>query len=401
VDTWVEGAAETSYDIDNLPYGAFSADGAPVSLGVRIGDHVLDLGAAARDLREEWVPLLGSPVLNDLMAAGAETWSAVRAWATELLTDPTHSSRVVLHDVERIELHLPWRVGDYVDFYASIDHATNVGRIFRPDGDALLPNWRHLPVSYHGRSGSIVVSGTDIHRPMGQRKDPDTDGPTFGPSQSLDIEAELGFVVGRALVLGERASTPDFHSTVFGVVGVNDWSARDIQAWEYVPLGPHLAKSFATSVGAWVTPLAALAHARVDLPKQEPPVLPYLQEEGPSGFDIAVQVELNGVVVSEPQFSSMYWSPAQMLAHQTVNGASLRVGDFYASGTISGPKRSERGCFLELSWGGREPFDLNGEKRTFLEDGDEVVLRYSAPGARGPGSCIGLGEVRGKILPSC
>ncbi|MFG2563822.1 fumarylacetoacetase [Streptomyces sp. NPDC048567] len=395
--TWAEDAAGSAYDVDNLPYAVFStSDGAP-RVGVRIGDHVLDLGAAATALRPDWAPLLDAPALNPLMAAGATVWAEVRAWATALLTDTAYRDRVRLVPLAGITLHLPFEVGDYVDYYASVDHATNVGRIFRPDGDALMPNWRHLPVAYHGRAGSIVVSGTPVHRPAGQRKAPADPAPAFGPSLRLDIEAELGFVVGRTVPLGQRVATSEFAETVFGVTGVNDWSSRDIQAWEYVPLGPNLGKSFATSISAWVTPLAALEHARTELPGQEPAVLPYLREEGPSGYDIDVEVEVNGTVVARPPYASMYWSPAQMLAHLTVNGASLRVGDFYASGTISGPEKHQRGSFLELSWGGKETWTAGGEERTFLQDGDEVVLRYSAPGARGR---IGLGEVRGRILPT-
>lgn len=395
--TWVDGAAGSLYDVDNLPYAVVTTGEEPARIGVRIGEQVLDLGAAARDQRPDWAALLDVPALNPLLAAGPATWSAVRSWVVDLLTDPAQQQRVTLLPLADVTCRLPFEVADYVDYYASEHHATNVGRIFRPDGDALLPNWKHLPVGYHGRAGSIVVSGTDIHRPAGQRKAPDADAPTYGPSTRLDIEAELGFVVGRSVPLGERVPTSAFAATVFGVTGVNDWSARDIQAWEYVPLGPNLAKSFATSIGAWVTPLAALESARVPLPGQEVPVLPYLAEDGPSGYDIAVEVELNGTVVARPPYRSMYWSPAQMLAHLTVNGASLRVGDFYASGTISGPEKDQRGSFLELSWGGREPFEAGGEQRTFLEDGDEVVLRYTAPGVRGR---IGLGEVRGRILPT-
>ncbi len=292
-------------------------------------------------------------------------------------------------------LRLPFEVADYVDFYASVDHASNVGRILRPDSEPLLPNWKHLPVGYHGRAGTVVVSGTEVRRPSGQRKPPDATEPVFGPTARLDIEAELGFVVGVPSRLGEPVPTTAFADHVFGVVGVNDWSARDIQGWEYVPLGPFLGKSFATSVSAWVTPLAALAQARVALPGQDPEPLEYLRVEEPAGFDISVEVELNGEVVARPPYSSMYWSPAQMLAHLTVNGASLRTGDLYASGTISGPAREQRGSFLELSWGGREPFIAGGQERTFLEDGDEVVLRYTAPGERGS---ISLGEVRGRVL---
>ncbi len=397
-DTWVPTAAGSLYDIDNLPYGVFSTDAvAPARIGTRLGEHVLDLGAASRDHRREWAPLLDTPTLNPLMAAGPAIWAAVREWVAHLATNSAYSDHVVLHRVDAVFMHLPFEVADYVDYYASEHHATNVGRIFRPDAAALLPNWKHLPVAYHGRAGSIVVSGTDIHRPAGQRKAPSDSAPTFGPSQRLDIEAELGFVVGRSVPLGQRVAADEFADTVFGVTGVNDWSARDLQAWEYVPLGPNLAKSFATSVSAWVTPLAALEVAKVDLPGQDDvPVLPYLRETDPAGYDIDVEIELNGSVVARPPYRTMYWSPGQMLAHLTVNGGSLRVGDFYASGTISGPDRGTRGSFLELSWGGTDPFELDGRQRTFLEDGDEVVLRYSAPGARG--KRIGLGEVRGRIL---
>ena len=399
IQTWVDGAAGSLYDIDNLPYAVVTdaAEAEPARVGVRIGEQVLDLAAAAREHRPEWTALFEADRLNPLLAAGAATWAEVRAWTTDLLTDASYRDRVRLLPLAEVRTRLPFLVADYVDYYASEHHATNVGRIFRPDGAALLPNWKHLPVGYHGRAGSIVVSGTPIHRPAGQRKAPTEDAPTFGPSRRLDIEAELGFVVGRSVPLGRRVGTCEFAETVFGVTGVNDWSARDIQAWEYVPLGPNLAKSFATTISAWVTPLAALEAARVPLPGQDVPVLPYLAEEGPAGYDIDVEVELNGTVVARPPYRSMYWSPAQMLAHLTVNGASLRVGDFYASGTISGPQRDQRGSFLELSWGGQEPFVVDGVERTFLEDGDEVVLRYSAPGARGR---IGLGEVRGKILPT-
>jgi fumarylacetoacetase len=394
--TWVDGAAGSLYDVDNLPYCVFSDADEQRRVGVRIGDFVVDLAAAASRVPRLHA-LLATPRLNDLMTAGRTVWDEVRAWIVDLLTDTDRAGELALTPLADARLWLPFEVADYVDYYASIDHATNVGRIFRPDGDALMPNWRHLPVGYHGRAGSIIVSGTPVRRPAGQRKAPSDPAPTFGPSQRLDIEAELGFVVGRSVPLGERVTTDEFADTVFGVCGVNDWSARDIQAWEYVPLGPNLAKSFATSISAWVTPLAALEPARVPTPEQTPEVLPYLKESGPSGYDIDAEIELNGEVVSRPPYRSMYWSPAQMLAHLTVNGASLRVGDFYASGTISGPERGQRGSFLELSWGGTEPFTVRGQQRSFLEDGDEVVLRYSAPGARGR---IGLGEVRATILPT-
>ncbi|MCW2757615.1 MAG: fumarylacetoacetase [Nocardioidaceae bacterium] len=392
--SWVPRAAGSAYDADNLPYAA-----TPAGIVVRIGDHALDLAAAAFEHRPDLAPLLAAPSLNPLLAAGPETWADVRDWATALVTDPAYAGALGLTPVGRTTLLRPFAVGDYVDFYASEHHATNVGRIFRPDGEALLPNWKHLPVGYHGRAGSVVVSGTDVRRPCGQRLE--GGAPAYGPSTRLDIEAELGFVVGRAVPLGQRVPTAEFAETVFGVTGLNDWSARDIQAWEYVPLGPHLGKSFATSIGAWVTPLAALEPARVELPGQDPAVLPYLEVAGPAGYDVAVEVVLNGTVVARPPYAAMYWSPAQMLAHLTVNGASLRVGDLYASGTISGPGPDQVGSFLELCRGGREPFLVDGREHTFLEDGDEVVLRYSAPAAPGRANArIGLGEVRGTILPS-
>ena len=258
-----------------------------------------------------------------------------------------------------------------------------------------MPNWKHLPVGYHGRAGTVVVSGTDIVRPCGQRKAPDEAAPSFGPSRRLDIEAELGFVVGAGSPLGGRIGVDEFGAHVFGAVLVNDWSARDIQAWEYVPLGPHLGKSFATSISPWVVPLAALEAARVPLPGQDPQPLPYLRGGEDWGLDVELAVEWNGEVVSRPPYKDMYWSPAQMLAHMTVNGASARTGDLFASGTISGPERHQRGAFIELTWGGRDPIVVKGEERTFLQDGDEVTISATAPGPNG--SRIGFGEVTGTI----
>jgi fumarylacetoacetase len=290
-------------------------------------------------------------------------------------------------------------VADYVDFYASEHHATNVGKIFRPDNAALPPNWKHLPIGYHGRSGTVVVSGTDVVRPTGQRKGPTDPAPVFGPSIRLDIEAELGFVLGGATPLGSRVCVDDAPDHLFGLVILNDWSARDVQAWEYVPLGPFLGKSFATSVSAWVTPLDALEPARVSLPGQtDPPVLPYLEGRA-RGIDVHLEVSLNGTVVSRPEYSTMYWSPEQMLAHLTVNGASLRDGDLFGSGTVSGPEKDSRGSLLELTWNGTEPLTLSdGSTRGFLEDGDTVTMTAWAPGHGG--ARIGLGEVTGTIRPS-
>ncbi|MGW2481361.1 fumarylacetoacetase [Streptomyces sp. NPDC001251] len=389
----------------NLPYGVFSTPGHPEDrrVGVRIGDHVLDAGAAAHALGSPYAALLAKPSLNPLLAAGRTAWRDVRRALTAWVTVPAHRPVIepLLHPLSDVELHLPYEVADYVDFYASEHHATNVGRIFRPDGDALTPNWKHLPIGYHGRSGTIVVSGTEVVRPQGQRKAPSDPAPVFGPSVKLDIEAEVGFVVGTPSALGTPVDLASFEDHVFGLFLLNDWSARDIQAWEYVPLGPFLGKSFATSVSAWVTPLEALTAARVSPPARDFPLLPYLDdstEEVPGGFDLRISVAINGTVVAEPPFASMYWTAAQQLAHMTVNGASLRTGDVYGSGTVSGPSRGERGSLLELTWNGTEPLELPGGKRAFLEDGDEVALTAWAPGPHG--IPVGLGEVRGRITPS-
>jgi fumarylacetoacetase len=295
-----------------------------------------------------------------------------------------------------VELRLPFEVGDYVDFYASEHHATNLGRMFRPGSEPLTPNWKHLPIGYHGRSGTVVASGTPIRRPHGQRRAPDEAAPTFGPSRRLDIEAEVGFVIGVPSRLGQPVPVDAFDEHVFGVCLVNDWSARDIQAWEYVPLGPFLGKSFATSVSPWVVPLAALQDARVAPPPRDPPLLPYLRDGKDWGLDIGLEVRLNGQLISRPPAAGLYWTAAQQLAHMTVNGASVRTGDLYASGTVSGPEPDQRGSLIELSWGGSEPIELgDGTTRTFLEDGDTVSISATAPGP--DGSRIGFGEVTGKV----
>ena len=379
------------FGLDNLPYGVFAAGGAAPRVGVRAGDSVVDLALL---LREE---VFAAGALNPFMAQGPDRWAQVRSRITALLAGGEVPAGAV-HPVREVELRLPFEVGDYVDFYASEQHASNLGRLFRPDAEPLLPNWKHLPVGYHGRSGTVVVSGTDIVRPSGQRKGPGDPAPVFGPSIRLDIEAELGFVVGVGSPLGSPVPTGDFAAHVFGALLVNDWSARDLQAWEYVPLGPHLGKSFATSVSPWVVPLAALENARVPLPGQDPQPLPYLREASSWGLDIDLSVSWNGVEVSRPPYRSMYWSPAQMLAHLTVNGASTRTGDLFASGTISGPERRQRGAFIELTWGGAQPVSINGEPRTFLLDGDEVTITATAPGSAG--GRIGFGEVTGTIRPA-
>ncbi|WP_031175779.1 MULTISPECIES: fumarylacetoacetase [Streptomyces] len=398
--------SDTLFGPDNLPYGLFSTPDRPGHrrLGVRYGDDVLDLGAAADAFGSAHAEVLRAPSLNPLLAAGRPVWQAVRSQVRSWLTEEAHRETAARHllPLSGVQLHLPFEVADYVDFYASEHHATNVGRIFRPDSDALTPNWKHLPIGYHGRAGTVVVSGTPVVRPQGQRKPPQETAPVFGPSQRLDIEAEVGFVVGTPSQQGRPVALADFREHVFGVTLVNDWSARDIQAWEYVPLGPFLGKSFATSVSPWITPLDALDAARVAPPSRDFPLLPYLDDAAdgiePGGYDLRITVELNGHVIAEPPFSGMYWTAAQQLAHLTVNGASLRTGDLYASGTVSGPEKGQRGCLLELTWGGNEPLELPDGERTFLEDGDEVTLRAWAPGP--DGTRIGLGEVTGRVLPN-
>jgi fumarylacetoacetase len=389
----------------NLPYGVFSlAAAGERTVGVRLGDHVLDAGAAARALGSPYAPLLAQPNLNALLSAGRTTWSDVRRALTAWVTVHRETIAEHFHPLSSVTLHLPFEVADYVDFYSSEHHARNVGQIFRPDApDSLTPNWKHLPIGYHGRSGTVVVSGTDVVRPCGQRKAPGDAEPVFGPSVRLDIEAEVGFVVGVPSAMGTSVGLAEFSEHVFGLCLLNDWSARDIQAWEYVPLGPFLGKSFATSVSAWITPLDALDHARVAPPERTHALLPYLDDTGssdaavePGGYDLRISVAVNGHVVSEPPFSTMYWTAAQQLAQMTVNGASLRTGDLYGSGTVSGPEPGQRGSLLELTWNGRDPLELPEGKRTFLEDGDVVTLSAWAPG---PGGVrVGLGEVSGRIV---
>lgn len=399
--SWLASAQDSPFGVHNLPYGVFTAADQPGRrrIGVRVGDFVLDAGAAARAAGAPSV-LLAADSLNPLMAAGRSAWTQVRADLTRWLTDESFREAVApaLLPADEVELHLPFEVADYVDFYASEHHATNLGRIFRPGSEPLTPNWKHLPIGYHGRAGTVVVSGTPVVRPHGQRKAPADAAPTFGPSRRLDIEAEVGFVVGTPSQLGRPVVLDDFREHVFGVCLLNDWSARDIQAWEYVPLGPFLGKSFATSVSPWIVPLDALQHARVAPPERDVEPLPYLDDRGnePWGLDLAMEVRLNGHLVSRPPFAAMYWTAQQQLAHMTVNGASLRTGDLFASGTVSGPEPDTRGALIELTWNGEEPLKLpDGTTRTFLEDGDEVVITATAPGP--DGAVVGFGEVAGRV----
>jgi fumarylacetoacetase len=401
--TWLDIPAGHPFGITTLPYGVFStpADTHPRA-GVAIGDRIIDLPAAVRKLAPELAGAVAGPNLDALLAAGPYVWQALRSQLTTWLTDEVYRDLLSGHLVPAAgaTLHLPFTVADYVDFYASEQHATSLGKMFRPGQEPLTPNWKHLPIGYHGRAGTVVVSGAEVARPSGQRCTPDGEI-TFGASQRLDIEAELGYVVGTPSRLGEPVALDAFEEHVFGVCLVNDWSARDIQAWEYVPLGPFLGKSFATSISAWIVPLAALGHARVSPPERSVPLLPYLDDEKtqPWGLDVRFEIRLNGHVVSSPSFTGMYWTGAQMLAHMTVNGATVRSGDLFGSGTISGPEKQTRGCFLELTWSGQEPVTLDdGSQRTFLEDGDTITLRATAPGPGG--ALVGFGECVGTVRPA-
>lgn len=401
--TWVELDAQHLYGPGNLPYGVFSTDEGEARVGVRIGDFVLDASSVTVPGRPDQLDTLASDSMHEFLEAGPSAWRAVRSWVQNILTDDAHRDAVSPHlmPLGDVTMVMPFQTTDYVDFYSSEHHAANLGRLFRPDSEPLFPNWKHMPIGYHGRAGTLVPSGTPIVRPSGQRKPPTQDVPSFGPCVRLDIEAEMGFVVGVPTDLGDQVSVADFSEYVFGVTLVNDWSARDIQAWEYVPLGPFLGKSFATSISPWITPLAALEGARIQPPARTHELLPYLEDvsDDPWGLDISLEVEWNDTVVAKPPFGTMYWTPAQQLAHMTVNGASVRSGDLYASGTISGPEDDQRGSFIELSWGGKEPITLkDGSTRTFLEDGDTVTLRATAPGVGR--ETIGLGEVTGTIAPA-
>jgi fumarylacetoacetase len=394
--TWLDLSPDSLFGLANLPYGVFSARRRPdPGIGVRIGDSVLDLTRVLADA------VFAEPSLNAFMAQGRGRWSEVRAQVSEMLTAERHRSAIeaALYPLSGVRLHMPFTPGDYADFFGNEYHAANAGRIFRPGAEPLSPNWKHLPVGYHGRSGTIVLSGTPVTRPRGQRKGPQDSAPTFGPSRRLDFEAEVGWVIGTGSPLGTPVTVGEFADHVFGTFLLNDWSSRDLQSWESQPLGPFLAKSFATSISPWIVPLDALEHARISPPPRDPEPLPYLADAGKWGLDLALEVRLNGHLVSRPPFATMYWTPAQMLAHLTANGASTRTGDLYASGTVSGPDREQRGCLLELSWGGAEPLTLaDGSVRTFLADADEVSITATGP-APGGGR-IGFGEVAGRIDPA-
>jgi fumarylacetoacetase len=415
--SFVPVAAESHFPIQNLPYGVFRRRGdAGPRVGVAIGEHVLDLTLLDVRQRLNISPLQGKRVfdtgrLNEFMAAGRDAWAAARARISHLLRADVRELRddaalreQALVPASEVTPLLPAEIGDYTDFYSSREHATNVGTMFRGPENALMPNWLHLPVAYHGRASSVVVSGTDVVRPRGQSKPEKAEAPVFGPSRSLDFELEMGVFVGPGNALGTPVPVGRAEEHLFGMVLVNDWSARDIQAWEYVPLGPFLAKNFATSISPWVVPLEALEPFRTAGPAQNPTPLPYLQAGGPGALDIRLEVLLQSEKMDRParisasNFKHLYWSMAQQLAHHTINGCNLRPGDLLASGTISGPTPDSYGSLLELSWHGSRPLTMpGGETRTFLQDGDRLTL---TGWCQGDGYRVGFGEVTGRILPA-
>ena len=428
--SWVESAqGHPDFPIQNLPFGVFHQrddkdDPSPARVGMAIGDFVLDLTACHDEgwftgAAEHAGVALARPTLNALLRLGPETWTALRRQASAILASDSPAYRAnrrigdhILIPMDEAELRLPVAVGDYTDFYASVHHATNVGSMFRPD-NPLLPNYKWVPIGYHGRASSLVPSGTTVARPSGQLKDPKNDTPTFGPSRSLDYEMELGFVVASGNPMGRPVPISEAEAHLFGLCLVNDWSARDVQSWEYQPLGPFLAKNFATTMSPWIVTLDALEPFRVPAaprPAGDPRPLPYLtdaHDQAHGAFDLTVEVWLTSAKMrdervppmrlSRARAADLYWTPAQMLAHHTSNGCNLEPGDLFASGTISGPDRENRGCLLELTWRGAEPLTLpTGEQRAFLEDGDEVIMRGYAE--REGAVRVGFGECRGVVI---
>jgi fumarylacetoacetase len=412
--SWVPVSPDSHFPIQNLPYGVFRRAGAAEPhIGIAIGDSVLDLyvladggllGANIRDVLRE-------PALNAFMALGPAAWREARTAISKLLRadEPALRDNAGLRErtlapMRDVQMLLPAFIGDYTDFYSSREHATNVGIMLRGPDNALQPNWLHLPVAYHGRASSVVVSGTDVRRPLGQTKADNAAAPTFGPSRALDFELEIGCFVGPGNELGQPIPIAQAADHIFGMVLVNDWSARDIQKWEYVPLGPFLAKNFATTVSPWVVTLEALEPFRTAGPKQDPAPLPYLQSTGDRAYDIRLEVTLQGErmerphVISQSNFKYLYWNILQQLTHHTVNGCNLRPGDLLASGTVSGPSPDSCGSLLELAWKGTKPIALpGGETRVFLQDGDRVTL---TGWRQGDGYRVGFGACTGKILPA-
>ncbi len=405
--TWLDISPNSDFSIHNLPFGIFSVDGSPKRIGMAIGEVVIDLVRALElgVITDNTLTIaeLENEYLNDFIALGKNVTQSVRMEVQKSLCDdqsPLKNSSALI-SMGDVTMHLPVKIGDYTDFYSSIEHATNVGKMFRDPENALLPNWKHLPVGYHGRSSSIIVSGTDIHRPKGQTKPPEGN-PVYGPSSRMDFELEMGFIIGKATQLGDQITTENAMDHIFGMVLFNDWSARDIQKWEYVPLGPFLGKSFASSISPWVVTMEALEPFQVDGPTQDPLVLDYLSSDA-KNYDINLTVEIEpegseSTVVSTSNFKYMYWNMAQQLAHHTVNGCNVNVGDMMASGTISGKSPDSFGSMLELSWAGKNPVPLNdGSERTFLQDGDTVSMKGHC---EKEGIRVGFGEVRSKLLPA-
>jgi fumarylacetoacetase len=402
----------SDFPIQNLPYGVFSAkDGLAPRIGVAIGDYVLDLWELAQDCRIDVVEpgVFAASTLNPFMALGPKIWSSTRARISELLRhdfpelrDNDELRGRALVPMADAKLHMPIAVAGYTDFYSSKEHATNVGVMFRGKDNALQPNWLHMPIGYNGRASTVVVSGSKVKRPRGQLKPPSAELPSFGPCKRLDFELEMGVVVGQASEIGEMLTETQAEEMIFGFVLLNDWSARDIQQWEYVPLGPFQAKAFATSISPWIVTREALEPFRVHGPAQDPAPLPYLQQAQPNNYDLTLDVGLRAVGMNEAaklcrtNFKYMYWSSVQQLVHHASSGCAMNIGDILGSGTISGPEKDQRGSLLEISWNGTEPIELpGGAKRTFLEDGDSLVMRGWC---QGNGFRVGFGEVEGTIL---
>ena len=408
--SWVESAnaPDHPFPLNNLPYGVFSTETAEPHCGVAIGDMILDVTGLeqAGVIRIDEVPVFDLPMWNEFMDMGAEVWATFRATLQKLLgeaADETIREELAPHMVAQddAEMHLPFAVSEYTDFYAGRHHATNVGTMFRGPENALPPNWLHIPIGYNGRASSVVVSGTDIRRPWGQLKGPNDAAPRFAPSQRFDIELEMGAIVGQPS--DGPVSVAEADAMIFGYVLLNDWSARDIQAWEYQPLGPFQAKATATSISPWIVTAAALEPFRISTPERDVPLLPYLHEPGPMLYDIDLAVTLAPegkppTVIARTNYREMYYSAPQQLAHHTTSGCPMNVGDLLGSGTISGPTKDSRGSLLELSWGGKEPITLDtGESRAFVEDGDTLTLSGAA---KGDGYRIGFGECSGTLLPA-
>jgi fumarylacetoacetase len=408
LQSFLEITVDHPFSIQNLPYGIFSSAGRSARVGVAIGDYVLDLKLLEERGLVPPLGVFGESSLNRLMEKGAAGWSQLRASIQELLDERNPRVRddrslreQVLIPIQQVMLHFPVQVGDYTDFYSSKQHASNIGAMFRGKENALLPNWLHLPVAYHGRSSSLVLSGASIRRPYGQVKRADESQPRFEPSREMDFELEVGAFIGTGNKLGEPIPVGTAHEHLFGLVLVNDWSVRDVQRWEYVPLGPFLAKNIGTSVSPWVVTMDALEPFRIKGPIQQPQPLPYLRHDQARSYDINLEVSLQTGSMQSPtticrtNFRNLYWDTNQQIAHHTINGCNLRTGDLLASGTISGDERGSFGSLLELAWGGKNPIELpNGEKRTFLEDGDTVIMTGYA---QGDGFRVGFGEVRGTI----